>query len=250
MRRRTSELRADTRFAACESDPRVVAEHPPEDAPWLPENAAAREAQIAELEETLAAKHRRLGELSEILSGDEVGLLSRASDAMDDIQRQITATERERDRLALLESILERAEREYRELHQPDVLRRASSYLQRVTDGRYQRVDLMEESEAELCVTLRGRSEPIVVGDPISRGTLDQIFLCLRLGMLDHLDEGRERLPLILDDALLRMDDRRRRGVYTLLSEMAPMRQVWILTCNRALADEIESGLEVSRIDL
>jgi uncharacterized protein YhaN len=250
LRRRTSELRADTRFAACESDPRVVAEHPPEDAPWLPENAAARETQIAELEETLAAKHRRLGELSEILSGDELGMLSRASDEEDDIQRQITAAERERDRLALLESILERAEREYRELHQPDVLRRASSYLQRVTDGRYQRVDLMEESEAELCVTLRGRSEPIVVGDPISRGTLDQIFLCLRLGMLDHLDEGRERLPLILDDALLRMDDGRRRGVYTLLGEMAPMRQVWILTCNRALADEIESGLEVSRIDL
>jgi uncharacterized protein YhaN len=250
LRRRTSDLRADTRFATCEGDPRVVADCPPEDAPWLPEIAAARETQIAELEETLAAKHRRLGELSEILSGDEVGMLSRASDAVVDIRRQIAAAERERDRLALLESILERAEREYRELHQPDVLRRASSYLQRITDGRYQRVDLMEENDAELCVTLRGRSEPVKVGDPISRGTLDQIFLCLRLGMLDHLDEGRERLPLILDDALLRMDDQRRRGVYALLGEMAPMRQVWILTCNRALADEIESGLEVSRIDL
>jgi len=250
LRRRASELRADTRFAACESDLRVASEHPPEDAPWLPENVAARETQISELEETLAAKHRRLGELSEILSGDEVGALSRASDAVADIRSEIATAERERDRLALLESILERAEREYRELHQPDVLRRASSYLQRITDGRYQRVDLMEESDAELCVTLKGRSEPIEVGEPISRGTLDQIFLCLRLGMLDHLDEGRERLPLILDDALLRMDDQRRRGVYTLLGEMAPMRQVWILTCNRALADEIENGLEVSRIDL
>jgi len=250
LRRRTSDLRADTRFAACEGDPRIVADRPPEDAPWLPENAAARETQIAELEETLAAKHRRLGELSEILSGDEVGMLSRASDAVVDIRSQIGAAERERDRLALLESILERAEREYRELHQPDVLRRASSYLQRITDGRYQRVDLMEENDAELCVTLRDRSEPIQVGEPISRGTLDQIFLCLRLGMLDHLDEGRERLPLILDDALLRMDDQRRRGVYALLGDMAPTRQVWILTCHRALADEIESGLKVSRIDL
>jgi uncharacterized protein YhaN len=68
--------------------------------------------------------------------------------------------------------------------------------------------------------------------------------------MLDHLDEGRERLPLILDDALLRMDDRRRRGVYALLSEMAPTRQVWILTCHRTLADEVENDLKVSRIDL
>ena len=130
------------------------------------------------------------------------------------------------------------------------MLRRASEYLERVTDGRYRRIDLLSEDEEVLGVTLDGRSEPIEVRDPISRGTLDQIFLCLRLGMLDHLDDGRERLPLILDDALLRMDDRRRAAVYALLGEIAPTRQVWILTCNRALADEIESGLEVLRIDL
>jgi uncharacterized protein YhaN len=108
----------------------------------------------------------------------------------------------------------------------------------------------LDGDEGLLAVTLDGRSEPIEVGDPISQGTLDQIFLCLRLGMLDHLDQDRERLPLILDDALLRMDDQRRAAVYALLGDIAPTRQVWILTCNRALADEIESGLKVSRIDL
>jgi uncharacterized protein YhaN len=250
LRRRASELRADTRFAVFESDPRVVCDGPPERAPWLPETSAARRAEIADLEERIALGHRRLGELSEILGGDEVGALSRASDAVVDIRREIESVEIERDRLALLESILERAEREYRELHQPDVLRRASRYLQQVTEGRYQRVDLIEGSDAGLCVTLNGRDEPIPVRDPISQGTLDQIFLCLRLGMLDHLDEGRERLPLIIDDALLRMDDLRRRKVYALLGEMAPTRQVWILTCHRALADEIQAALDVSRIEL
>jgi uncharacterized protein YhaN len=184
------------------------------------------------------------------LSADDTGAVSDSSDAVREILEAIAFNERERDRLALLESIVTRAEREFRELHQPDVLRRASAYLDRVTDGRYRRIDLLDDEEGLLGVTLDGRSEPIEVGEPISRGTLDQIFLCLRLGMLDHLDEGRERLPLILDDALLRMDDRRRRGVYALLGEMAPTRQVWILTCHRALADEVESGLKVSRIDL
>jgi uncharacterized protein YhaN len=117
----------------------------------------------------------------------------------------------------LLESILTRAEREFREIHQPDVLRRASGYLEKITDGRYLRVDLLDEDKGLLGVAL---------------------------------DEGRERLPLILDDALLRIDDHRRKGVYTLLGGMAPTRQVWILTCHRALADEIEGSLKVSRIDL
>jgi uncharacterized protein YhaN len=82
-----------------------------------------------------------------------------------------------------LESILTRAEREFREIHQPDVLRRASGCLEKITDGRYRRVDLLDE------------------------------------------DKG-------------------------LLGVMAPTRQVWILTCHRALADEIEGSLKVSRIDL
>ena len=46
------------------------------------------------------------------------------------------------------------------------------------------------------------------------------------------------------------MDDRRRRGVYALLAEMAPTRQIWMLTCQRALADEIEAALKVARIEL
>jgi uncharacterized protein YhaN len=250
LRRRESELRRDPRFAEFENDPRVIAEDPPEDAPWLPGVRSAREQRLYEFDERLSEKQNRLGQLTALLGQNTAGALSDAADAVREIRDEMKSTERERDRLALLESILGRAEREYRELHQPDVLRRASEYLERITDGRYRRIDLLDGNDGLLGVTLDGRSEPIEVRHPISQGTLDQIFLCLRLGMLDHLDEGRERLPLILDDALLRMDDQRRSAVYSLLGNISPTRQVWILTCNRALADEIESGLKVSRIDL
>ena len=250
LRQKAADLRENPRFATFESDPRVIAKRPPADAPWLDENTEARERELSDLGDRLSTQQHRLGQLSELLSGDTAGALADASDAVREISDEIASIERERDRLALLESILARAEREFREIHQPDVLRRASGYLEKITDGRYRRVDLLDEDKGLLGVTLNGRSEPIEVKDPISRGTLDQIFLCLRLGMLDHLDEGRERLPLILDDALLRIDDQRRKGVYTLLGGMAPTRQVWILTCHRALADEIEGGSKVTRIDL
>jgi hypothetical protein len=250
LRRRESELRRDPRFALFENDRRVIAEEPPENAPWLPGVCSAREQKLDGIESQLSEKQHRLGQLTALLGEKSAGGLSDATDSVLEIRDEIESTERERDRLALLESILACAEREYREIHQPDVLRRASGYLEKITNGRYRRIDVLDEDKGLLGVTLGTRSEPIEVGDPLSRGTLDQIFLCLRLGMLDHLDDGRERLPLILDDALLRMDDERRRAVSALLSDIAPTRQVWILTCHRALADEVESHLKVSRIDL
>jgi uncharacterized protein YhaN len=99
-------------------------------------------------------------------------------------------------------------------------------------------------------VTCADRAEPLAVRYPISRGTRDQIFLCLRLGLLDHLDEDRERLPLVLDDALLRMDDVRRPEVYRLLADAARRRQVFLLTCHASIAREAEVALKVRRIDL
>jgi uncharacterized protein YhaN len=250
LARRELELREDSRFAAFEADPRVAEQRAPEDAPWLPEMAATRDAELRGLEEQIGAQQRRLGELSELLSGDTGGARARATDTVREIEEQLETTERERDRLALLDSILGRAEREFRESHQPDVLRRASSYLEKVTLGRYRRLDLLEQDRGLLCVTPVDRSEPIEVGEPISQGTLDQIFFCLRLGMLDHLDEDRERLPLLLDDALLRMDDTRRHAVYDLLADIAPDRQIFLLTCHGSLAEEISAALKVRRIDL
>lgn len=250
LRRRRAELNRDPRFAAFECDPRVIAERIPAQAPWLSEIRTARDSELGDLDEKVSTKQHRLGEISKLLSGDAPGAVSDAADAEREIRDAIASCERERDRLALLEAILARAEREFREEHQPDVLRRASDYFARITNGRYRRIDVLDDDKGLLGVTPEGRSEPIGVGEPISQGTLDQIFLCLRLGMLDHLDEGRERLPLILDDALLRMDDQRRPAVYALLANIAPTRQVWILTCHGALADEVESNLKVSRIDL
>ncbi len=143
-----------------------------------------------------------------------------------------------------------RAEREFRDAHQPDVLRRASAHLECVTDGRYRRLDYVEGDEAGLYATRADTGEPVRVAHPMSRGTLDQTFLCLRLGLLEHLDEEREKLPLVLDDALVRMDDRRRLEVYGLLRSVAQTRQVFLLTCHTHIADEAEAALKLQRIDL
>ena len=250
LRRRETELRRDPRFAAFEHDARVNAQRDPIGAEWTPEATASRERERADCARELAETNTRLGEIANLLRSDPGGRQARVADRVREGEERLAALRRERDRLALLESILGYAERRFREEHQPPVLLRASDYLERVTHGRWRRLDFEEGAEGGLFVSGSGHGEPVRVAPPLSRGTLDQIFLCLRLGLLDHLDEGRERLPLLLDDALLRMDDARRPEVYELLAEISRGRQIFLLTCQEWIAAEVEQAMKLSRITL
>jgi len=250
LRQRETELRADPRFERLADDARLRASHAPDDAPWLPSACAEREQALEECGAEIERMRERQGTLQTLLERDAGSGSARAEDVVHALEEQLRSLERERDRLALLEAILTRAEAIFRDERQPDVLRRASAYLRRVTDGRYTRLDYQASPSGGLLVSLADRAEPVPVGHPISRGTLDQIHLCLRLGLLDHLDEERETLPLVLDDALLRMDDVRRPEVYGLLVQVAQRRQLFFLTCHRNIADEAERALKARRVDL
>ncbi len=161
------------------------------------------------------------------------------------IEEELQTLARERDRLVLMRMILKRADREFREQHQPDVLRRAGSYLERITEGRYTRLMMLAvEGGSERLVVQRGdRTEPVTVGHPLSRGTLDQIFLAFRLAVIDHLDNGHETLPLFLDEGLVNWDDARLENGVRLFGEIAAVRQVFLFTCRQALAELVTTRL-------
>jgi uncharacterized protein YhaN len=250
VRRREAELRRAPRYAEFARDPRVLAGVESADADWHPERIAQRERERARADAELEQAMARLGEIRTLLAGDPGGRQARVEERIREVEQEIAAIHRERDRLALLEAIVARAERVFRDEHQPDVLRRASVYLERVTAGRWQRLDREDGAAGALLVTGGARNQSVPAEPPLSRGVLDQIFLCLRLGLLDHLDDGRERLPLILDDVLLRIDDARRQRVYGLLAEVSRRRQIFLLTCQEWIAAEAEHALKLRRITL
>jgi uncharacterized protein YhaN len=205
-------------------------------------------ARLRECDAATLRTSGRAGELRQRLAADPGSRRAAAQDEIAALEAELAEAMRQHDRLALLESIVAHAEAGWRDAHQPDVLRRAGDYLRRITDGRYTRLDVDAASRV-LAVTPAG-GEPRPVAPPLSSGTRDQIFLCLLLGLLDHLDEDRERLPLILDDALLRTDGLRRPEVWELLAHAARRRQIFVLTCQEAIAREAEEALKVPRIDL
>jgi uncharacterized protein YhaN len=165
------------------------------------------------------------------------------------VNRRLEEVQKTRDRRMVLAGLLRTADAEFRRKHQPDVIRRASEYLATITDGRYERLAL-DEQEDRLVVFEAGEAFSQPVGPPLSRGTLDQIYLALRLAIIDHLDAGRERLPVFLDEVFVNWDQPRRHAAFELLSEMVQERQLFVFTCHPYFAREIAQHLDAKHIDL
>ena len=73
-------------------------------------------------------------------------------------------------------------------------------------------------------------------GRTLSSGTADQMFLALRLALVEAL-EGPEPFPLILDDPFLTFDGVRLERAAALLRELAEKRQIVLVTKDESLRD-------------
>ena len=61
-----------------------------------------------------------------------------------------------------------------------------------------------------------------------SDGTVDQLYLALRLAVAEELTPD---APLVLDDAMVRFDDKRLATALNILEETAENKQVILFTC-------------------
>lgn len=210
------------------------------DHPWMldPEEVEACRLELENLEDERSNLKEELGSLTKEIERfrDKVsaGELEGQIQALDE---RIEAEKRRRDRLALLSLLIRQADLRFRRKHQPDVLRRASQHLAVITDGRYRTLALMHDGEGNEHLAVFGEDDqPLPVGHPLSRGILDQIYLAFRLAVVDHLDEGKETLPLFFDETFVHWDlDRFRRGA-EIIREIGKMRQGFFFTCREELA--------------
>ncbi len=191
-------------------------------------------AEIVSLAEKIAKREARLTALRNLPTVADL------ESEIEVLELEIRQAEEERDRLLLLANLMREADESFREKHQPDVVKRASEMLAALTEGRYDRLELTEDNDGQLMVhdAHEGRVTP--VGPPLSRGTLDQIYLTLRIAIADHLDDPGDPLPLFLDEVLVNWDEERRKRGLQLLAGMAQSRQVFFFTCHDWMAEEIE----------
>ena len=166
------------------------------------------------------------------------------------VEAELAAVKRERDRLMLAAAIVRRAEREVRERYAPAWLQSASRYLEAITHGRYSGIAIVETPGGEpvLEVTRSGEAMPVRVGPPLSRGTLEQIYVAVRLALVDAIDAD-ARLPMFLDELFAHWDAHRLDALVRVLGAVEG-RQVVVSTCHAALADRLERSCGARVIEL
>ena len=136
----------------------------------------------------------------------------------------------EYDAISLAAETLREANDEIQRRFSPELGRVASGYLSAVTGGRYADVLLNRDFTA----LARAEGESVHrEAEYLSAGTLDMLYLAVRLAVCElALPEG-ESCPLILDDALVNLDDERLEQAMKLLAEIARDRQVILFTCRK-----------------
>lgn len=124
--------------------------------------------------------------------------------------------------LELAEETLRQSAKETGDAGADAMKRKASKILAQITEGRYQGIEL--DGERRLSVWDGVRRIP---AERLSRGTIEQIYLSVRLAAAELLLE--EEIPLIFDDAFAFYDDKRLESALKWLSRGG--KQVIIFTC-------------------
>lgn len=121
----------------------------------------------------------------------------------------------------------------------------AAKILSEITAGRYDDVRVSSDLEP---VVLDKEDRAIVAKETLSSGTVDQLYLALRLAVAEKLFEGAEPMPLLMDEAMAQYDDTRMAQAIAYLTELP--QQILFFTCQKREVDVAAGYDNVNVINL
>lgn len=207
----------------------------PVEKPAQPDNLTQNEAETTRLLAECAAEQQRLqnrlgqyqGRMELLGSREELALQhKRVTDRIARLEETYQALTVALDTLSQARSSLQRR-------FAPRITQRAQEILSALTESRYHSLTMGEDFSLQA-----GAGQEDVLHDAIWRsdGTVDQLYLSLRLAVAEELTP---EAPLVLDDALVRFDDRRMAQALKILDEMAKKKQVICFTCQNRESGEL-----------
>lgn len=212
--RQLSALQMMTQPAACPAQPDTL-------------NLSREETQH-QMQEVLAEQHRLENLLGEYRGRMEsIGRKDALEKQLDAVEQRILSLEKTYAAITIAQDTLARATAELQRRYAPRIACRAQELMRRMTHGRYDRLMLT----AELALQAGAAQEDTLCDAAWrSEGTVDQLYIALRLAVAEELTP---EAPLVLDDALVRFDEKRMKATLKILQELSGQKQVILFTCQQ-----------------
>ena len=151
--------------------------------------------------------------------------LSKIEEKLVNCNEKMLTLEKLNSSMNLAKEVLETAYQKMKNMVAPRFTKNLSQNISVITNGKYRNVNINDEYG--LIVELEDGS--YVEANKLSIGTIDQMYLSLRLSMIDELSE--EKMPIFLDESFAYFDSDRLKNILQFLAENYADRQVLIFTC-------------------
>ncbi|MCL4502405.1 MAG: AAA family ATPase [Deltaproteobacteria bacterium] len=140
-------------------------------------------------------------------------------------------------RLRLSWLILHKEIERYREENQGALIKKAADLFKILTLGSFSSLMVdYNEKDIPILQGVRPTGERVGV-EGMSDGTVDPLYLSLRLATLEQYMETHEPMPFVVDDILIKLDDYRAKATLKVLHELSQRTQVIFFTHHQHLLE-------------
>lgn len=200
--------------------------------------------QITTMEEAINRKRQQYADIYAELSGME------SSESQSDLQHRFAIESEHLKKLShewsvykVAKEMLTETKRKYREKYLGNVIEKTASYFTEITNNHYQALYPPTSTKP---FRVEANDGIRYTAGELSKGTIDQLYVSLRLAIGEVMSE-KHKLPFIIDDAFVHFDAVRIKQLAGILAEISTARQIIFFTCKR---DVLETAEGIHVIDL
>lgn len=197
------------------------------------------EGKIQELENKISDYTKAYGakehQYKKMLQDTSVRAAECAQEA-ENILSQIQNKSEEYIKYYLAYKVLSKSIQLYNEKNQAFIVKRAGELFAELTLGSFSGISIVHEHSQQIMVGVRPSGEEIKL-EAMSDGTLDQLYLALRLANIEQYLLNNKALPLIMDDLLINFDEQRSAAILRVLKNIARQTQVIFFTHHQFLKE-------------
>ena len=149
-------------------------------------------------------------------------------------KEELKELEEKNESINLAKEFLNRAYIKMKNNITPKFTENLSENISSISNNKYTKVGINDEKG----IIVENEYGEYIPAERLSIGTIDQLYLSLRLSMIDELSN--EKMPILLDESFAYFDDARLENMLEFLSKKMNEHQVIIFTCTRREKDILD----------